>query len=388
MPYTCRVCAERLGPLGRLAVASPQALVLGMHRSGTSALTSLLDRLGFYAGPDESLMPADEHNARGYWELGELQDLNEQLLAALGGNWTDVLGVDPRRLGEEARDSFRARARSLVSHLDSYGPWVIKDPRLCLLLPFWREMLDRPVCVLIHRHPLAVARSLAKRDGLPIHVGIALWEHYNLAALAGSLGLPRALVGYHELLMEPAGMASKLIRTLQAVGVEGLGALRGLSPHDARALLDSSLEHHAASPEEERGFLNDAQRELLQSLESGAALLQPVPPLSAGAREVLREHACYSQALARERSLAEDLHRVEGMLAEAWEALEPLEGLERERAALAGKLARERQAVEQREALLGAVFSSRSWRLGFGLVRLFGRKAPSALDRWKSLSDP
>src|SRR5215218_2639823 len=191
--------AERLGPLGCVEEETPpQAIVLGMHRSGTSALTGLLDGLGFYAGPEESLMGADDHNVRGYWELGEVQAFNEELLEVLGGSWTNVLEIDPRRLGKSVRAGFLSRARSLVGHLNSYGPWVIKDPRLCLLLPFWRDLLERPLCILVHRNPLSVARSLARRDGLPILVGIALWEYYNLAALAASQGLPRVLVGYRD----------------------------------------------------------------------------------------------------------------------------------------------------------------------------------------------
>ena len=363
MLYT--TSTERLGPIGRLAGPSPQALVLGMHRSGTSALTSLLDRMGFHAGPDESLMPADDHNARGYWELGELQAFNEKLLSALGASWTDVLDLDPRRLNETARARFQERARLFVGHLDSFGPWVIKDPRLCLLLPVWLEMLDRPVCILIHRHPLAVARSLSRRNGLPILVGIALWEKYNLAALEYSRELPRALVSYRDLIDNPAGTAAELVRNLRSAGVKGIEALRHLSPEDARALLDSSLEHHVSSPDEDLGYLNDRQRELLHSLENGSALVYPVPPISAGAREVLQEHVRQArEKRATIQSLTERIQRIE-------ETLE-----------------HKRQAVEERDALLGAVFSSRSWRLGFRLTRLFRRNAPTAIDRWKSLTDP
>lgn len=260
---------ERPGPLGPMEETSPQAVVLGMHRSGTSALTSVLDHLGFHAGPDESLMGPDEHNGRGYWELGELQALNEDLLAALGGSWTDVAGIDPRQLGDPARAGLLARARSLVGHLNSYGPWVIKDPRLCLLLPFWRELLERPLCVLIHRNPLAVARSLARRDGLPIPAGIALWERYNRAALAVSRGLPRVLVGYRELVDDPAATASSLVRSLAAFGVRGL---LELSPAGARALVDGSLDHNPVAPGEELGYLDAGQRGLLEALRSGAAL--------------------------------------------------------------------------------------------------------------------
>ncbi|HEX5716198.1 MAG TPA: sulfotransferase [Thermoanaerobaculia bacterium] len=466
----------RLGPIGHDGGTPPQAVVLGMHRSGTSALTGLLDRMGFYAGPDESLLAADEYNAKGYWELGELHAFNEDLLAALGGDWINALRIDPQRLGDPARGSFLSRARELVSQLNSYGPWVIKDPRLCLLLPFWRELLERPLCILTYRDPLPVARSLARRHGLPILVGIALWEHYNRAALAASEGLPRVLVGYRELIDDPAAAAASLRRTFATFGMRGLEGLRELSPADARTLLDSSLEHHAAAPGEELGYLNAGQLELLQALASGSALLDPVPPLSQGAREVLHEHECQTrkaaaqrqsvvslqedlaQSAERERSLTTDLQelaeRERSLTANLQELAERERSLtadlqelaERERTLTAGlqelaererslivdlqelaqraerteealadrdaavadlehrlagsqgkcgdlatELHRKEQAIAEREELLAAVFQSRSWRLGFGLKRLFGllraRRAPTALDRWKSLRD-
>jgi hypothetical protein len=384
---------ERLGPLGRVEETPPQAIVLGMHRSGTSALTSLLDRLGFYAGPDESLMGADAHNAMGYWELGEVQAFNEELLAAFGGSWTNVLEIDPRRLSKSVHASFLLRARSLVGHLNSYGPWVIKDPRLCLLLPFWRDLLDRPLCILTHRNPLAVARSLARRDGLPIHVGIALWEHYTRAALAASEGLPRVLVAYRDLIDDPADTATRLVRTLRTHRAQGLEGLRDLSKVDARALLDSSLEHHATAPGEELGYLNAGQRELLQALESGSALLDPVPPLSAGAREILQEHAHPTRrARTPLQELEDRIQRIEATLAERDIAVADLEErLDRECGNLMAELRRKQRAVDEREALLAAVFGSRSWRLLFGLKRLVGmlwnQQATTAFDRWKALRD-
>jgi hypothetical protein len=382
----------RLGPLGRVEETPPQAIVLGMHRSGTSALTGLLDRLGFYAGPDESLMGPDDHNVMGYWELGEVQAFNEELLAELGGSWTNVLGIDPRRLRNSARAGFLPRARSLVGHLNSYGPWVIKDPRLCLLLPFWRDLLERPLCILIHRNPLSVARSLARRDGLPIFVGIALWEYYNRAALAASEGLPRVLVRYRDLIDDPMGTAARLVRALRTHGAQGLEGLRDLSAAEARTLLDSSLEHHASAPGEELGYLNGSQRELLQALASGSALLDPEQPLSPGAREILQEHALHPRMPATFQELEERIQYIEATLADRDEAVAALEHrLDRELGDLTAELRRKQRAVDEREALLAAVFESRSWRLGFGLKRTFGmlwgQGEPTAFDRWKALRD-
>lgn len=417
---------ERPGPLGRGDGTPPQAIVLGMHRSGTSALTGLLDWLGFHAGPDDRLMGE-------YWEHQELHAIDEEILAVLGGSWDDALEIDPRRLGDAARARLLPRARALVRQLDSYGPWVVKDPRLCLLLPFWRELLERPLCILVYRDPLSVARSLAHRDGLPILVGIALWEHYNRAALAASQGLPRVLLGHRELLDDPMAVASRLARTLAESGGWRLDGLREISPAEARTLIDSSLKHHSFVPGEELDYLNTAQRELLQSLEDGTALLEPGRPLSAGAREILREHgrqsreaaaqrhavvnvqaalahstlertqaltaalqeirAATAAAAARETAFTERIQRNEAVFAAYDKAVAVLEARlsssEKERGHLEAELHRTQQAMAERDSLLAAVFASRSWRLGFGLTRLLGvlrgRREPTAVDRWKSM---
>lgn len=411
----------RPGPLGRAQGVPPQALVLGMHRSGTSALTRLLDRLGFYAGPDEKLMGE-------YWEHSDLHSIDEELLATLGAGWDTAVDIDLRQLSEAARARLLPRARALVRQLDSSGPWVLKDPRLCLLLPFWRELLARPLCILIYRDPLSVARSLARRDGLPLLVGIALWEQYNRAALAASEGLPRVALAHRELVDDPAATVARLVRTLADQEGRGLDGLRELAPGEARQLIDSSQEHHAATSGEHPGYLNTPQRELLQALTAGTALLEPVAPLSVGAREILREHARQTREAAAQRQAVDNVQAAlaqsivertqaltaalqeiraataamaereaaflkrEADLVARFEAIETLLlTRDRERGELEAELRRQQGAMAGREALLAAVFESRSWRLGSGLTRLLatlrGRKAPTAFERWQALRD-
>src|SRR5215469_9555194 len=67
--------------------------VLGMHRSGTSAVTRVLNLLGVELGT--GLMAASPDNERGYWEhLGIVQE-HDQLLEALGSSWDDVRALPP-----------------------------------------------------------------------------------------------------------------------------------------------------------------------------------------------------------------------------------------------------------------------------------------------------
>ena len=119
-------------------------------------------------------------------------------LEKLNADWYLVSTVNPQQIDPELRETFTQRARQILQDMDSHRPWVMKDPRLCLLLPLWLPLLEVPVCVHVVRHPLATARSLEKRDGFPLHFGMTLWEQYIACALLASSDLPRFSVCYEQ----------------------------------------------------------------------------------------------------------------------------------------------------------------------------------------------
>ncbi len=142
-------------------------LILGMHRSGTSATAGTLYHLGVSLGP--RLLPADGCNERGYFENHNILQLNHDLMSALGFSWDD-----PRELPHGWESSavvipFRSKLREIIETDFSEQPlWGVKDPRICRLLPFWlpvlRESGSRVVALLALRHPLEVAKSLTARS--------------------------------------------------------------------------------------------------------------------------------------------------------------------------------------------------------------------------------
>jgi hypothetical protein len=246
------------------AAAPAQVVVLGMHRSGTSALAGALAATGLNAGSEEDFPFADAANPRGYWEHLDVWAIDETLVRTLRRRWHDVTTADLDRLPAAARTELLARARRLVTALDAQGPWLMKDPRHCLLLPFWLPLLSHPAAVVVYRDPLAVARSLAARDGFALTRGLALWERYNAGALAVSATIPRIVVAQRDLVARPAATMKQLVAALTRAGVGGL-----VVP-DSQLLegrIDPSLVHHddaqAASPPE----LTRAQAELLSRLE-------------------------------------------------------------------------------------------------------------------------
>jgi hypothetical protein len=179
--------------------------VLGMHRSGTSALTGMLHHLGVALG--ERLMPASPDNPRGYWEHNDIVDVDHRLMATLGRTWDDMR---PLPAGFERDEAAQAAARdlSLILNRDFGGVslWGLKDPRLCRLMPLWTSLLAeervKPRFLLALRHPLDVAASLAARDGLSAARAGVLWLGYLLAAERATRGKQRAIVHYEDLVGE------------------------------------------------------------------------------------------------------------------------------------------------------------------------------------------
>ncbi len=189
-------------------------LVLGMHRSGTSALTRVLNLLGLDAGRDV-LMGASESNPTGHWEVERLTSFNDRLLDELGGRWSAPPAATAAEVAALAEGPRGDEAAALHAEAFVGTAWVWKDPRVCLLLPFWREVLSRggiaPYEVVALRDPAEVAASLAARDDVALDYGLALWERYGRVLLEALDGHRACFVPYERLLAEPETVARELV---------------------------------------------------------------------------------------------------------------------------------------------------------------------------------
>lgn len=241
-------------------------IILGMHRSGTSALAGLLERMGAYLGAESELMPPQEANPKGYWERNDVTALNDAILMFADADWSHVARFDPERLRGRLFRGFRDAAKRIVDELEAHRPWAVKDPRFCLLLPFWLDVMPPPICLHIVRRPEEVARSLERRDGIPLDVGAALWEKYNRDALRASRGLPRLSLAYDELLSKPVETTRRLLEQLNGFGVSGL-CMPG--EEELKSFLDPALNRERrGAPDEAK---NENHRRLYETLCGGAA---------------------------------------------------------------------------------------------------------------------
>jgi hypothetical protein len=145
-------------------------LILGMHRSGTSSLAGSLQAAGLNLGRSNDW---NEHNRRGNKENQTFVVFNERILRQNGGSWDSP----PDTIEWSARQ--RARALELVAEFSDSPRWGFKDPRTLLVLEGWQQCLDNLQLVATFRHPLAVVRSLSKRNKMPAEKVLSLWNYYN-----------------------------------------------------------------------------------------------------------------------------------------------------------------------------------------------------------------
>jgi len=184
-------------------------VVLGMHRSGTSALTGCLNLLGMDLG--EMIMPANPDNIHGFFENIDIYAVHERLFSELGHSW-DMVGELPK--GWLSSDAAHGAAIELEQILRTQflgkRIWTIKDPRMCRLMPLWDELFRKleinPNYILMVRDPVEVAFSLHKRDGMDFNKACLLWAVHNMEAIQSMVQGSHTIVTYDQLLSDPISL--------------------------------------------------------------------------------------------------------------------------------------------------------------------------------------
>jgi hypothetical protein len=236
-----------------------------MHRSGTSATAAVLGQLGLQSPSVDELIPATRTNARGHHESKALVQFNERLLAALGGSWTAPPTLGPGWEGDGALAEVRTEAADTFAAVFPRPTAAWKDPRNCIVLPFWRTVLGPgTAAVLVYRDPLEVARSLASRDGLTLTHGLALWERYVRSACTNLEGMPTLCTEYRHLLDDPRRWCTEAVAFLAGAGVP----VDATGVDGASASVDGDLRHQAAVLDDEHWPGHSGRRivEILRSL--------------------------------------------------------------------------------------------------------------------------
>lgn len=152
-------------------------VILGMHRSGTSMIGGVLKTLGVNLGEDS---PGRQiSNPLGHFEDGDFLDLNCEILKAGGGSWDKPPNQKQIQLNFE---KYKETISDLLDrrNRDNAGKcWGWKDPRTCLTLDLYAPFLKNPYYIWVERKPEDIAKSLLKRNNIPINEGLKLVKNYQ-----------------------------------------------------------------------------------------------------------------------------------------------------------------------------------------------------------------
>ena len=184
------------------ASATSPICIAGAHRSGTSMLARLMHSCGLELGPEQDLMPAARDNPDGFWENLHFVRLNDEILNASGGAW-DLPPPGDQPYAESDFSALRIRAQLLVDSFKGRQPWGWKDPRNCLTIRFWRNLIPDLKVVIIVRNPLEAAYSMHKRNGVSYALSLRLWEIYNRRILAVTDCMECLVTSYSRFFDEP-----------------------------------------------------------------------------------------------------------------------------------------------------------------------------------------
>lgn len=400
-------------------------LILGMHRSGTSAVTGALALRGVYLGQD--LMPPGPDNPRGFWEHAGVVAIHERLLEALDRRWDDLRAMPAGWLSHPATAQARDELRALLQAEFGGQPlWAVKDPRLCRLLPLWLPLLEAlgvsAKAVVVARDPREVAASLEVRNQWPQALSRELWLRHIASALLEGAALPRCVLAYPCLLADPVGA---LDGVFDALGVQPPAPVPEAAAR-LRAFVSIDDRHHDAGEAVAPGWeaALALYRALLQQPTPWAALQaqardfdQADSPLAPALAAYAGLHAAQRQALAaveaqlrqaeaerddrerRVRELEQDRTRANRELTRVNEELkargawaqqldQDLRALRDEHVAMAARhaetVAQQQRHIQHLEASLAQVLASRSWKLTRPL-RALGRLLRGD---WASLAQP
>ena len=218
-------------------------VIMGMHRSGTSAFAGVLKILGVDLGLN-LIAPAEE-NPKGFFENRVVVQLNEKILRTLNSSWDDYFILPDHWWEKKKLDIHREEASEIIKkELGKNDIFGIKDPRLCLLLPFWRKIFEdlniKPNYVITVRNPLEVAESLKKRNGFCAEKSALLWMNHMLFAELHTRHSPRVFSSFDELLRKPENTIRRITKIFNIKFPIAYYEVK----NELKQFLEPSLRHH------------------------------------------------------------------------------------------------------------------------------------------------
>jgi hypothetical protein len=244
-------------------------LILGMHRSGTSAITRVLNLMG--AELPKQMVGAKLGNESGHWEPEQLVLLHDQMLTEAGSSWRDLRPLDLAQLSGDRLAHYKSTIQSIIrEEFGSANVFVLKDPRICRFIDVYKTVLSelgvRMQPIIIIRNPLEVSASLSARDNISSAHGLLLWLRHCLDVEKHTRDMSRVFVSYDCVVNHTQNVIAYLL--------ESLGKYLPISPNSSDTnsrvfqFIRRDLRHQAISPADmdhnllTKTWINEAYRAL------------------------------------------------------------------------------------------------------------------------------
>ncbi|MAJ61335.1 MAG: hypothetical protein CBC48_16135 [bacterium TMED88] len=177
--------------------------------------------------------------------------MHEEILHQLGSSWDDLAPIPDGWVQSGLGQDYVAKMVAIVQEEFQESPlFVVKDPRVCRLVPFWLAVLGQlnadPLFVLPVRNPLEMAESLRKAESVDQQKALLIWLNSILTAEYACRGFPRSIVEYAQLLVD---WRSALDKVSVDLGVSFTRMSRKAAA-EIDAFLSSELRHEVVSPGE------------------------------------------------------------------------------------------------------------------------------------------
>lgn len=210
-------------------------IILGMHRSGTSVVTKLLELMGAYVGTRDELLPPSPDNPKGFFERNDVLAVNQAIFRHHHSNWYTVGAYDTPC--DPLPNTITDEMQRIVALMSAHPAWVIKDPRLCFTLPDWLTYIPNPIIITVSRNPAEIAQSLMLRNNIPLEDGYALWQSYIEHALQHIAGKDVIKCDYATLIEQGVETTRQLFEQLHARAPQ----LRAPKPSDVVEFISPAL---------------------------------------------------------------------------------------------------------------------------------------------------
>jgi len=211
-------------------------LILGMHRSGTSAITGIMQKLGYDLGGE--LLPNAEDNSKGFFENVRVKEYNDIVLDKNKSRYDDTRH-DVTIKFENVKTYVKKATAIINEDFRSENKIAIKDPSLCLTFPIWQKALNllgfKQKVIIIYRNPLEVAQSLEKRNGYDLEKSLHLWSKYFFYSENYSRECDRMFISFDMLINNMPESLNKICNFLEITKIDD---------QKIHGFIDKSLKHN------------------------------------------------------------------------------------------------------------------------------------------------